>query len=517
MSNFNLEHANNLPINECKEYITKYFFPLANSQHIFITYDDDGKANYEIKEDIAIKKVYFNRLPKDVCDFYFKKYDKIKTLTCELNKPMLFDNYFNTCPAFLHKVKPYESFSPEIKLKVQTMLDYLKTVWASNNKEHYDFILKWLSNMARGGKNQSVLYLRSEEGVGKSTFTDFLMKHVIGPKLSLMSGSAPLLSNFNIILYCKLLVVYEELENFSTSQWQVVSSRIKRDVTSTTCTYEKKNETSFVGKNINNLILNSNVDAIKNDEGRRYFILDLNNEKKGDIKFWDSVYSCMSDDVGDAMFSYLHTIDLKDYHDQAFPSTQSKQDAIVKRLDSVARFIKENFILRHRDMNTQLQELYDEYKRFCNGSRTECKIEFNSKLAKYKIEGKKSGNFHNKFNYKVEQLKVIAENNKWLHSTDHYQLSEDQFDDLDNGVQDLKEETDELNVLKKQVEELNKRIKELQEPKVIDPQQMMMNEMLKMQKDMDDYLKANLKPKKKKVKDKMQFELFLDDLTELCN
>jgi hypothetical protein len=77
MSNFNLEHANNLPINQCKEYITKYFYPLETSQHIFISYDADGKANYEIKEDMAIKKVYFNRLPKDVCDFYFKKYDKI--------------------------------------------------------------------------------------------------------------------------------------------------------------------------------------------------------------------------------------------------------------------------------------------------------------------------------------------------------------------------------------------------------------------------------------------------------
>jgi hypothetical protein len=288
-------------------------------------------------------------------------------------------------------------------------------------------------------------------------------------------------------------------------------------VTSTTCTYEKKNETTFVGKNINNVIINSNVDAIKNDEGRRYFILDLNNEKKGDKKFWDVVYSCMSDEVGDAMFSYLHTIDLTDYFDQGFPLTQSKQDAIVKRLDSVARFIKENFILRHRDMNTQLQELYEEYKRFCNGSKTECKIEFNSKLAKYKIEGKKSGNFHNKFNYKREQLKVIAEKNKWLHYTDTYELTEDQFDDLDNGIQDTKEDNDEINVLKKQVEELNKKIKELQEPKVIDPHQMMMNEMLKMQKDMDDYLKANLKPTKKKAKDKRQFELFLDDLTELCN
>jgi len=68
--------------------------------------------------------------------------------------------------------------------------------------------------MARGGKNQSVLYLRSEEGVGKSTFTDFMMKYVIGSKLSLMSGSGPLLSNFNIILYCKLFVVYEELKIF---------------------------------------------------------------------------------------------------------------------------------------------------------------------------------------------------------------------------------------------------------------------------------------------------------------
>lgn len=541
MSNFNLEYANNLPINECKDYIIQYFYPLATSQHIFISYDTDGKASYEVKEDITIKKVYFNRLPKDVCDFYFKKYDKIKTLTCELNKPMLFDNFFNSCPEFLHKVKPYEDFAPEIKSKVQTMLSYLKTVWASNNNEHYQFILKWLSNMARGGKNQSVLYLRSEEGVGKSTFTDFLMKHVIGPKLSLMSGSAPLLSNFNIILYCKLLVVYEELENFSTSQWQVVSSRIKRDVTSTTCTYEKKNETSFVGKNINNLILNSNVDAIKNDEGRRYFILDLNNEKKGDIKFWDNVYSCMRDDVGDAMFSYLHTVDLTDYHDQAFPSTQSKHDAIVKRLDSVARFIKESYVLRNKDMNIQLQELYNDYKRFCNGGRTECKIEFNSKLAKYKIEGKKSGNFHNKFCYKVEQLKVIAETNKWLHHTDSYELTEDQFDDLDNGIKDLNNDDNErgkapaltedkktlffyqsdedINTLKKQVEALNNKIKEIENkpPQIIDHHQIIMDEMLKEQKEMNEYLKAHVKPKKKTKKDPKIFELFLNDLDDLCN
>ena len=118
MSNFSLEHANNLPIDQCKEYITKYFYPLTTSQHVMISYGEDGKVVCDINEDQIIKKVYFNRLPKDVNDYYFKKYDKIKTLTCELNKPMLFDNYFNTCPSFLHQVKPYESFSPAIKSKV---------------------------------------------------------------------------------------------------------------------------------------------------------------------------------------------------------------------------------------------------------------------------------------------------------------------------------------------------------------------------------------------------------------
>ena len=63
--------------------------------------------------------------------------------------------------------------------------------------------------MARGGKNQSVLYLRGEQGIGKSTFTDFLRKFVIGPQLCIQSGSQPLISNFNYVLFSRLLVIFE--------------------------------------------------------------------------------------------------------------------------------------------------------------------------------------------------------------------------------------------------------------------------------------------------------------------
>ena len=516
MSNFNLEHANNLPIDQCKEYITKYFYPLTTSQHILIEYDVDGKQTYEIKEDQTIKKVYFNRLPRDVSEFYFKKYEKIKTLTCELNKPMLFDNYFNSCPSFLHQVKPYHEYSNEMKAKVNKMLDYLKIVWASRNQDQYEFILKWFANMARGGKNQSVIYLRSQEGVGKSTFTDFMMKNVIGTKLSLMSGSGPLLSNFNIILYCKLLVVYEELENFSTAQWQVVSSRIKRDITSTTCSYEKKNESTFVGKNINNVIINSNVDAIKNDEGRRYFILDLSNEKIGDIKFWDSIYGeCMNDAVGEAFFSYLHTINLTDYHDQNFPSTQAKQDAIVKRLDSVARFIKDKYILRHRDLDTNLKNLYDEYKMYCNNSNAKalCKIELNTRLNSLKIVSVKSGNEHNKYFYKLEYLFDVAKFNKWMHSTDIFEITSDEFDDLDKGVPDNKnDDKEEIILLKAQLDEMKNKLNEKKEGTMQD----VIAKLLVEQKELNELVLKTRKPKKKKI-DKSRFELDLNDLEDLCN
>ena len=56
MSNFSLEEANNMAINQCREYITKYFYPLNTSQHVMVSYDEDGKPVYEIKKIRLLKK-----------------------------------------------------------------------------------------------------------------------------------------------------------------------------------------------------------------------------------------------------------------------------------------------------------------------------------------------------------------------------------------------------------------------------------------------------------------------------
>ena len=541
MESFDISHCNELSVSDAKEYIKKYFYPLSTGLHVQVEYDPDHKPVYEIKEAKIIKEVYFNRLQKVLQDFYFKQYDQIKTLTCELNKPFVFGKFINTCPAFMHEVKPFESFSTEAKANVKLMLDYLKEIWANGNENQYQFIIKWFANMAKGGKNQSVLYLRSEEGIGKSTFTDFLRKHVIGNKLCILSGSNPLTSQFNAILFCKLLVVFEELESFSTNQWQAVSTRIKRDTTADTCNYEDKFVKAFTARNISNYIINSNVDAIKNDEGRRYFILDLSHKRKGDIKFFDNIYkSCMNDECGDAFFSYLFSVDLTDYHDQDFPATQAKQDAIVKRLDNVSRFIKEKYILKYKDFKLNLKDAFDEYILFCVsiGGKELCKIDFNKKLDLLTIKSYKSGTDHNKFNYSHDKLVEIANINKWMHDTDQYEIKIDPFDsELDRGLdKDLATKNAEIIVLKEQIEMLTNKMKlfetinvkiepldvnivEELDPVIIspvikqDPYELILAQFKQDQENMAELTKP--KPKKKKI-NKIQFELFLNDIDDLC-
>ena len=261
-------------------------------------------------------------------------------------------------------------------------------------------------------------------------------------------------------MFCKLLVVFEELENFSTNQWQGVSTRLKRDTTSDTCIYEEKNEKAFTARNISNYIINSNVDAIKDDDGRRYFILDLSNKRKGDFDYFNKIYTnCMNDEVGEAFFSYLHSVDLTGYHDQDFPITKAKEDAIVKRLDSVARYIKEKYILKYKNFDTNLKDAHLEYTEFCNlnNIKESCKIEFNKRLESYKITSFKSGNIHNKFNYKHAKLEEIAVANKWKHPTDQYDNG-DQFieeNNLDSGIN----KDDEIKALKEEIEMLKNQLK----------------------------------------------------------
>jgi len=109
----------------------------------------------------------------------------------------------------------------------------------------------------------------------KVHFFEYIRKYVIGHELSLVTGSEPIVSRFNARLAGKLFVYFEELETFTTGQWMAASSRLKRNATCPTIELEDKNIKAYEAQNLNNYAVLSNNDCIKDDDGRRYFILDI--------------------------------------------------------------------------------------------------------------------------------------------------------------------------------------------------------------------------------------------------
>ena len=456
--NFDFDFIKNLNrLEEAKAYLTKYFIPLDNGD---IAVLKNGK--YEIQDYAIVKRTYFGRLSKELNAYFFNEFTGIRNIVCELYKDTLYDKCLNICPKIKAVYKPFNEIDNDTKTKLQIFMNYIKDVLANNNNESYEYLLKWYSNAVKGNKNDACLYMKGEQGIGKSTICDFLKEYVVGTDLYLESGSKPLISNFNSILYGKLFVEFSELENFNTSQWMACSSVLKRFITSNTFLLEGKNKDAVQLNNINNYVINSNNDAIKDDEGRRYFILDINHKYKDDREYFGKIRkNCFNNEVGNAFYSYMMEYNTEEFIPQNYPITKSKLNSYAKRLDSVGQFLKDEYVLNNLGLNIKPKDLHDDYNNYCNSNNIKnplSKIQFVEKLTNLNINYMKSGTNIYKVSY--EHLKQIADKNKWIHELDEVD-NNDEVEELDDVI--IKQQNQQIEELKEQIENYKKEIEELKQ------------------------------------------------------
>ena len=99
-------------------------------------------------------------------------------IICDMHKPQIFSigkqHYLNMCAGFNAKQFPMSSFSEETMNKLNIFLNYMKEILASNDEAAYIYLLKWFSNALKGNKNDTILFLKSLQGTGKSTMSDFI-------------------------------------------------------------------------------------------------------------------------------------------------------------------------------------------------------------------------------------------------------------------------------------------------------------------------------------------------------
>lgn len=113
----------------------------------------------------------------------------------------------------------------------------------------------------------------------------------------------------------------------------MISTRLKRWITSDSITLEKKGIDSYDADNLNNYVAISNNDTIKDEQGRRYFILDVSALHVGDRAYWDDLYAtCDNDSFGAAFYSYLLEVDTTGFQLARFPIDREQKGCICEAI-----------------------------------------------------------------------------------------------------------------------------------------------------------------------------------------
>lgn len=265
---------------DAKNYLDSYFIPLTNGGHARL---EGNKIHMVTHENFT--RVYSGRFPPQLKKYYF--YDTIpRYVICNVHKPMITDDYINTCKPYKHEYQEYDSFDKKIKASVELMLSYIREVWADNVNDSYIYIINWFANMAQGNKNISCIYNKHVlEGTGKSMLTEFISEYVMGYDLSVKGKSDHLKGDHNYPLAGKLFVYFEELQIFSKAQWVAVDAELKDIITSKWGSYTDKYITRFEADNINNILITTNNNW-KGVHGRRYFCCDSSSKYMDDQEYY---------------------------------------------------------------------------------------------------------------------------------------------------------------------------------------------------------------------------------------
>ena len=426
MSVFSLSHLSKLlspakeendeHIKKAKEYIGSYFFP--TDQGIF-------HFNFKKQEFTPVKKALLipnfiardvikkvkiteeNKVPRkdgyyistktknqvifkltdylDSIEFLDVKFDitidpssdqRIIEKTIRVGGQRIKSKYINMMPSRIYNYSPYADFDDKIKEKCNLMLKHIHDVWANGNKKVYDYIINWLSCTAVGRKVRTYLYLQSNERTGKSFPIEFFAQYVFGERVCLMTSDTKCIYEWTKPLEGRLLANFNELPCESLGHWRGVMDKLKSLTTESKFDVTQKGQPSYQQTNTFNIIVTTNNDAIKLSPTARSRImaLDVAETYKGNHSYFKKLSNAvMNEAVGEAFYCFLldHYNEYgKSFNSENRPLTETFKLKMATNLPTWIKFLKDEYIRPHHDIDCQTKDLYDDYVSYCKAKTT---------------------------------------------------------------------------------------------------------------------------------------------------
>ena len=355
------------------DYWNMYWFKLMNGEYLF--YENYTQQFIEGNPDKAIwKKV------QCALDIERKFFNRIKDKIIK-NEPELSVAWVPNCrerivkqgnayilntstrwkEALYPKPRRMKDFDIDLQNNqesLDTWLEFHKNILCGGDDEMHRYILQWEANLFNGVRNTSVLYLKGSQGIGKSTYTDFLKTYMFRYGEARDLKSSVLLSGFNGELFGLRLGIFEELPSASKHEWEKLDSNMKDMVTNDFISVRMLYKQPMNVENLGNYIINTNTNPLAHANGRRYCIPDISEKRRGDYQYFGKIRElCFDDEFADFYRHWviIHYFD-KNFNPQCIPMTDKKQDSfyrVIKKQNPSIYFMCKFWDEEQDDFNNQ--------------------------------------------------------------------------------------------------------------------------------------------------------------------
>lgn len=191
---------------------------------------------------------------------------------------------------------------------VKPFVDYVRNVIADNRKEVFEWVMGWVADIVAdpGDKKGTALVLVGLPGAGKSYLGD-IIRSIVGTRHTAQTNDIEnVTAKHNTQFANKLFIQCDEATN---SRQKAMTARLKSLITDPYQKVEPKNVDSYEVEALARFMATSNdkKDAIHLPDGlndRRFTVVQVNESKRQDVKYWTELRKWCSDNKGLVM-AYL--------------------------------------------------------------------------------------------------------------------------------------------------------------------------------------------------------------------
>jgi len=250
----------------------------------------------------------------------------------------------NTFTGFKAKRLPDgQAADPDI---IAPFFDHIKKVWANNDEEIYNYIVKWLSTVVQKpwARTNVFILLTGSQGCGKGVPCEFLINRIFGSHCAAdCAGLSKVTQRFNSMLSGKVFLNVNEMSDVNSKNFYANFDKLKALITDSYLCIERKGMPVSHVENCLNMIGCSNQRHTMNAEkgDRRILALECSDEFVGNHAYFDRLCKNLSNpETADHIITFLYDHE-SDINIKVIPMTDLKRELEESSLVPSLRFLNE--------------------------------------------------------------------------------------------------------------------------------------------------------------------------------